>query len=118
MTEQTRMPGQTTIAPEVLIDIIRLSALSVEGVSHLAGATGDINRIFSKSVGEGVQIVLEGDIVNTTIYLVVKEGYEVLPVAHAVQAGVGRAISEMVGMRAGNIDIHIEDINCNLSAKK
>jgi uncharacterized alkaline shock family protein YloU len=112
MTEDSRLPGQTTVAPEVLIDIIRLSALRVEGVSHLSDSAGEINRLFSKSVGAGVYIVLEDDVVNTTIYLVVKEGYEVLQVAHAVQAKVGRAISEMVGMQVGNIDVHIEDINC------
>ena len=112
MTEESRLPGQTTVAPEVLIDIIRLATLSVEGVSRLSDTAGEINRLFSKSVGEGVFIVLEKDVVNTTIYLVVKEGYEVLQVAHAVQAAVGRAITEMVGMRAGNIDIHIEDIDC------
>ncbi len=70
MTEESRLPGQTTVAPEVLIDIVRLSALSVEGVSHLSDAAGEINRLFSKSVGEGVYIVLEDDVVNTTIYLV------------------------------------------------
>lgn len=113
MTEETRFPGQTTIAPEVLIDIVRLSALSVEGVSHLSDTAGDINRLFSKSVGEGVNIILEEDVVNTIIYLVVKEGYEVLQIAHAVQAKVGRAISEMVGMQVGNIDVHIEDIDCS-----
>jgi uncharacterized alkaline shock family protein YloU len=112
MTEESRLPGQTTVAPEVLIDIVRLSALSVKGVSYLSGANGEINRLFSKSAGEGVYISLEDDIVNTTIYLVVKEDYEVLQVAHAVQAKVGRAISEMVGMQVGNIDVHIEDIDC------
>lgn len=118
MTEESRLPGQTTVAPEVLIDIIRLSALRVEGVSRLSDTAGEINRLFSKSVGEGVYIVLEDDVVNTTIYLIVKEGYEVLQVAHAVQANVGRAISEMVGMQVGNIDIHIEDIDCAFPAAK
>ena len=112
MTEESRLPGQTTVATEVLIDIVRLSALSVAGVSHLADNAGDLNRFLSKSVGEGVHLVVEGDVVNTTVYLVVQEGYEVLKVAHAVQAKVGRAISEMVGMVVGNIDVHIEDINC------
>ena len=118
MTEQTRHPGQTTVAPEVLIDIVRLSALSVEGVSRLSDTAGEINRFLSKSVGEGVHIVLEDDVVNTTINLVVKESYEVLQVAHAVQAKVGRAISEMVGMEVGNIDIHVEDIDCSIPDDK
>ncbi len=118
MTEETRLPGQTTVAPEVLIDIVRLSALSVEGVSRLSDTAGEINRLLSKSVGEGVYIVVEGDLVNTTVYLVVKEGYEVLQVAHAVQAKVGRAISEMVGMEVGNIDIHVEDIDCSFPKVK
>lgn len=117
MNEQNRFPGQTTIAPEVLLDIVRLSVLSVEGVSRLAETPGEINRFFSKATGEGVHIVIEDDVVNTAVYVVLKPDYEVLNVAHAIQGKVGRAISEMVGMTAGNIDVHIEDIECELPTK-
>jgi uncharacterized alkaline shock family protein YloU len=117
MNEQNRFPGQTTIAPEVLLDIVRLSVLSVEGVSRLADTPGEINRFFSKGSGEGVHIVIEDDVVNTAVYVVLKPEYEVLNVAHAIQAKVGRAISEMVGMTAGNIDVHIEDVDCDIPSK-
>ena len=117
MNEQNRFPGQTTIAPEVLLDIVRLSVLSVEGVSRLADTPGEINRFFSKATGEGVHIIIEGDVVNTAVYVVLKPDYEVLNVSHAIQAKVGRSISEMVGMTAGSIDVHIEDIDCGIPKK-
>ncbi len=54
MTQGTRPPGKTTIAPEVLISIARLTALNVPGVRRLSLAPNDINRILHHGDNEGV----------------------------------------------------------------
>jgi len=36
-------------------------------------------------------------------------------VSHAIQARISRAISEMVGMEVGKVNIHVEDINYSLA---
>ena len=36
MTEDTRPPGKTTVAPDVLVEIARMAALKVKGVSDMA----------------------------------------------------------------------------------
>ena len=46
--------GKTTVSPEVLITIARLSALSVPGVSRLAPISGGVNRFFKRGAGDGV----------------------------------------------------------------
>jgi uncharacterized alkaline shock family protein YloU len=41
----------------------------------------------------------------------VNKNLNIREICHSVQAKVSRAISEMVGMDVGNINIHVEDID-------
>jgi uncharacterized alkaline shock family protein YloU len=113
MTNQPHPPGKTTIAPEVLISIARLTALSIPGVSHLSTIPGDVNQFFKRgfSTNEGVRILVEDGAVYADIYVVMQSDVNVREVSHHIQAQVARAISEMVGMEVGKVNVHVEDID-------
>jgi uncharacterized alkaline shock family protein YloU len=111
MTQATRPPGKTTIAPEVLVSIARLTALGVPGVRRLSLAPNDINKLFHRGVNEGVEIHVENDIVNADIHVVLNRDVNVREVSRTIQIQVSRAFSEMVGMEVGKVNIHIEDID-------
>jgi uncharacterized alkaline shock family protein YloU len=106
-----RAPGTTTIAPSVLITIARLTALSVPGVATMAPIPGGVNRLFRRGSGEGVRIEVDQDEVAIDLYLILARNTNVREVSRKVQAEVGRAIEDMVGMQIKRIDIHIEDID-------
>jgi uncharacterized alkaline shock family protein YloU len=110
MTTTSNTPGKTTIALEVLVTIAKLTTLSVDGVSRMATVPSDMNRIFKRGVSEGVKISVEDDMVYADLYVVLKNDYNVRDISHNIQAKVSRAISEMVGMDVGKINIHVEDI--------
>ncbi len=103
--------GKTTIAPDVLLTIARLSCLKIEGVSRMATATKPINRLLSKSLKDGVQVQVEDDTVFIDLYVILKSDVNVREVSRTIQKEVTRAISEMVGMQVGKVNIHIEDID-------
>jgi len=111
MSNSDRPPGKTTVSPDVLISIAKLSALGVPGVSRMAPISGGVNRLFRKGANEGVRIEVEEDTVFADIYLVLKEDVNIREISRNVQQQVARAIQEMVGMDVGHIDIHIEDID-------
>jgi uncharacterized alkaline shock family protein YloU len=111
MTDMNRPPGKTTIAPEVLLTIARLTTLDVDGVSRMSSVPGGVNRYFSKGIGEGVRITLEHERVYADLYLIVENDVNIREVSRNVQEDVTRAISEMVGMEVGRINVHIEDID-------
>ena len=110
MTNSERPPGKTTVSPDVLTSIAKLSALSVAGVSHMAHISGGVNRLFRKGVSEGIRIVVDEETVFTDIYLVLNEDVSIREVSRNVQQHVARAIQEMVGMEVGHVNIHIENI--------
>ena len=109
--------GKTTIAPEVLITIARLSALSIEGVSELANVPGGVNRLLKRgSSSEGVRINVEKNTVFVELFVILEKDVNVREVSRNIQAQVTRAISEMVGMDVSRVNIHVEDIDYNLEA--
>jgi uncharacterized alkaline shock family protein YloU len=110
MTENNDTPGKTTVSPDVLVTIARLSTLSVPGVSRMAPVSGGVNRLFRRGGGDGVRIETEENTVYAELYLIVKQDVNIREVSRNVQKQVARAIQEMVGMDVGNINIHIEDI--------
>ena len=107
----TNLSGKTTIAPDVLITIARLSALSVPGVSHMAQVTGGVNRLFKRGIHDGVRIEVEDNVIVANLYLVLHKDVNIREVSRNVQGQVVRALQEMVGMDVGEVEIHIEDID-------
>ncbi len=111
MNNYQRPPGKTTIAPDVLVTIARLTTLSVPGVSQLAIAPGEVGGFFKKSANQGVRIAVENNTVNADLYVILKRDINVRDVCRAIQNQVARAISEMVGMEVGKVNVHVEDID-------
>lgn len=111
MTEDTQ--GKTTVSPDVLMTIARLSALGVPGVSRLAPVSGGVNRLFKRGIGEGVRIETEENTVYVDLYVILQQDVNIREVSRNIQQNVARAMQEMVGMDIGAVNIHIEDIDYN-----
>ena len=112
MSKTERPPGKTTIAQGVLATIIKLTALQVEGVSRLAQIPSSVNTLFSRNREDGVEIIVEEDgSVYADLYLVLKDKVNLREISIQVQDEVSEAISKMVGMEVGSINVHIEDID-------
>jgi uncharacterized alkaline shock family protein YloU len=112
MATTERPPGKTTIAPGVLATIVRLTALQVEGVSRLAQVPSGVNTLFSRNREDGVEITVEENgSVYADIYLILKDKTNIRDTSVKVQDEVSEAISKMVGMEVGTINVHIEDID-------
>ena len=109
MTENTQ--GKTTVSPDVLTTIARLSALSMPGVSKLAPVSGGVNRFFKRGTNDGVRIETDDNTVYANLHLILLQDVNIREVSRNVQQNVARAIHEMVGMDVGYVNIHIEDID-------
>jgi len=112
MKDDDLSQGTTTIAPDVLLTIAQLTTLNVNGVSRLGHVQTPVNQLLKRTQKrEGVSIEVVDDVVNADIYVVLKNDVNVRDVSHSIQHEVARAISEMVGMTVGRVNIHIEDID-------
>ncbi len=111
MDKKEKPIGKTTIAPDVLVSIAQLAALSVEGVSHLTSVPREVNTLFKRGLSEGVDLAVEDNYVYADLYVVLKRDVNVREVSHSIQNAVARSISEMVGMEVGKVNVHVEDID-------
>lgn len=102
---------KTTVSPEVLTTIARLSALEVQGVSRFAEVAGGVNRFFKKGTGNGVRIEAKDNIVLVDLHLILKPDMNIREVSRNIQQNVARAIHEIVGMDVAEVNVHIEDID-------
>ena len=85
--------GKTTIAPEVLLAIARLTTLNVPGVSRMSDTPGSVNRWLSRGADEGVRIQIKQEVVHVDLYIILKDGVNFRDVSRQVQQDVGHAIS-------------------------
>jgi len=112
MTETTRTPGKTTISAGVLQTIADLTTLSVEGVSRLSPASPRVNRLLSRSAfSRPAHVSIIDNLVYVDLHVILKEDVNIRQISRDIQDQVARAITDMVGMNVGKINIHIEDID-------
>jgi uncharacterized alkaline shock family protein YloU len=111
MSDPTSFTGRTTIAPDVLVAIVKLTVNSVPGVSRLAPVPGRVNRIFKREAADGVEISVENNTVYADVYVVFKRDVNVRDVSRSIQYQIARAVKEMVGMEVGKVNVHVEDID-------
>ncbi len=102
-----RSPGKTTVAPDVLLTIARLTALKVDGV-HSIGSAPRGGKDSKSEAGVVSQVI--DDTVDLDIYLVLDKDTNLRLVSREVQAQIARAIEESIGMEAGRINVHVEDV--------
>jgi uncharacterized alkaline shock family protein YloU len=107
--------GKTTLTPEVLLTIARMSATEVEGVSRMAPVRGGVNSLFGRG-NDGVRIAIEEGNVFVDLYLVLDQDVNIREISRKVQHQVARAIAEMTGLEVGHVNVHIEDIDYHTEA--
>jgi uncharacterized alkaline shock family protein YloU len=112
MTEKdmAQAQGKTTIDPGVLVEISKLAALSVPGVTGLMQNTETAAGFLSKGKSTGIKIDVENNTVYVDLYLTLANDIDLYQTSQDVQDKVSRSIMEMVGMEVGHINIHIEDV--------
>ena len=103
--------GKTTIAPEVLHKIARLTTLSVQGVCRMSSAISGFDQIFDREENKGAKVVIKDGRVFIDVYVVLMSDMNVRDISREIQERVSRAISEMVGMDIGGVNVHIMDID-------
>ena len=102
--------GKTTIAPDVLLTVARLSALGTPGVAGTSPLPGGVNRLLKRGIDDGVRIEIREQALVIDLYLLLEHDHSVREVARAVQAAVTRAMLDIVGMEVLSVNVHVEDI--------
>ena len=113
MSEISVTPGKTTISIDVILTITRLTTLDVPGVSRMSHvpARRFKTMLLHRQQEDGLHVEVVDDLVYTDIYVVLDSDINIREVGRNIQTAVARAITEMIGMQVGVINVHVEDID-------
>jgi len=110
--------GRVTIAPDVLVTIVRLATLSIPGVTRMSSSlTGSVDRFLGRAhIGEGVRMEIEDESVSVELHIIVEPKANMLKLGRTIQAEVARSISDMVGMSVRQINVYIDNVEVDSRA--
>ena len=113
MSDQSITPGKTTISIDVLLTIARLTTLEVPGVSRMSSVPSRRFKtmLLHRQEDDGLHIEVVDDLVYADLYVVLDPDVKIREVGRNVQIAVARAITEMIGMQVGVVNVHVEDID-------
>lgn len=105
-----------TIAPNVLITVVRHATESVKGIAHMGQIPVPVGRLLKgHAIGNGVILDIHGQTIRGDLYVVVKPRVDMAQVSRDVQVAVKRAVEDLVGMEVTEVNIHIEDVATSLT---
>ena len=105
--------GTVTIAPQVLLAIVRMATLSVPGVERMApGPFATVAKGQGRPTrGEGVQAVILDGAVSVEVNVVVSRASNMRQVGIGIQNEVAQAIEHMLGMPVREVNVNIRDVS-------
>ncbi len=102
--------GRITVAPEVLLDIVRQAILYLDDVVNTVPVPPRVDRLFRKVIiADGIELEIKQGSVVIDLYLVTRP-VNLTNLCHRVQKEVMRAMDKLVGLKVSAVNIHIEDI--------
>ena len=60
---------------------------------------------------DGLPIEVVDDLVYTDLYVILEADVNIREVGRNIQNAIARAITEMIGMQVGVVNVHVEDID-------
>lgn len=113
MSDQPITPGKTTISIDVLLTIAKLTTLEVPGVSRMSRVPSRRFKtmLLHRQEQDGLHIEVVDDLVYTDLYVILNPDVNIREVGRNIQIAVARAITEMIGMQVGVVNVHVEDID-------
>lgn len=117
-SEKENAVGSLKISDEVLASITVAATREVDGVAELTAAPANIKGLLkTKPSGKAVTIVVNDGVATVDVYLKIRHGARVQPVASEVQRKVKDAIQNMTGIVVSKVNVHITGIVLNDSGK-
>lgn len=114
--------GAITYSPDVLVDMIELSAEDIPGLvrfaaRHRAGkpsleiqhadAVGAAGKPFEK---RGIRVRMTDAVIEADLAVVIESGTSVPQLGHELQARVAVAVERMLGMRVGEVNVRVVEV--------
>ena len=107
------MKGKVTIAPQVGLQVARITTLATPGVLGLVENTAKQGATAGGSLKHtlrGIVASIEDGTARISVHIIAAANMPLMRLAHQVQTNVANAISEIAGIDATTVDVTFEDV--------
>lgn len=102
--------GTLKVSQEVVSTIVKQVIVETEGVQALTALPVSAKEVVLKSgLKRPIKITLNGDVAVVDLSVSLKIGYQVKPVAEAIQNKVKEEIQQMTGITVAAVNVYISD---------
>ena len=112
MTEETTHWGQIQISPRAITAIAFQATVESYGVVGLAHKNlfDGLTQAMVKDPSHGIDVRVEGNIIDIDIYIIVEYGTRIKSVAANVANTVRFQVEKIVGLPIHEIDVHVQGL--------
>ena len=108
------------ISDDVIAVIAGMAVAEVPGVADMAGGfAGGISEVLSgkKNMAKGIKVEVAGDNVKIDVNIIVEYGSRIPDVAFEIQKRVKKAVENMTGLKANEVNVHVQGVVTDLEKK-
>lgn len=103
--------GTLKVSEDVIATITRLAVSEIKGVDALEPPGANFKKVFIKqSENDAIKIRLTGDVVEISLGVTVKFGYNVVAVAEQIQETVKSSVQSMTGVTVARVNVFIAGV--------
>ncbi len=112
--------GRITIAPNVLLTIVKFSALKEPGVARLSPRVPSRSRSRlrgKRAADRGVAVLVQDGKVTVEVHIIADGTVSAHELGESLQQRITDALEEMVGMPVEAVHVYIDDVDTNHRGK-
>lgn len=103
--------GTLKVSETVIATITRLAAAEVKGVEGIDIPNAKIKNVFIKRTeNDAIKIRLTGDVVEISLGVIVKFGFNVVSIAEQIQGNVKSSVQSMTGVTVARVNVYIAGV--------
>jgi uncharacterized alkaline shock family protein YloU len=109
--DMVEQQGSVTLSPNALISIIGRAIRDIDGVARMG--TVPPSRVPTLLIGSHTRdgiLVRVNDTVSVDVYVVARNGANLLQLGEQVQETIGSALQHMAGMDVRDVNVYVQDV--------
>lgn len=112
MNTREEQNGSISFANDVVATIAGLATIEIEGVAGMSGGfSGGLAELLGlKNLTKGVKVEVGREECAIDLFVVVDYGVEIPTMCEKIQTNVKKAVETMTGLRAVEINVHIQGV--------
>lgn len=117
MSSETNPLGKIDVSPNAIATIASQAALESYGVVGLApkSMVDGLTNILTRDPRQGVEVLMRGNEITISIYIIVEYGTRIASVANSVANVVRFKVEKALGLPIGDINVHVQGLRISSS---